>query len=184
MLPFACEKSWFRLVATWGIYAWTYKVHVSLASKRFIILSHNSLSLTVFKDSDGIEICDKITLNFYLRQSYHRSGNFRVIKFSCFKFSCKSIFVVRTTHEKFSLWKHYCEDVPYSSQTCAIRIGPVRLVSTTTITGWNWPIEMISLVLGDAALSSCPPPPLCFARVLQGQRSRKRGRVGKLTFFK
>ena len=113
-----------------------------------------------------------MTLNFYLRQSYHGSGNFGVIKFSCFKFSCQNIFLVGTTHEKFSLWKHYCEDVPYSSRTCVIRIEPVRLVSTTTITGWNWPIEMISLVLGDAALSSCPPPPLCFARVLQGQRSR------------
>ena len=54
---------------------------MSLVSKRFIILSHISLSLTVFKDSDGIEICDKITLNFDLRQSYHRSGNFRVLNF-------------------------------------------------------------------------------------------------------
>ena len=172
MIPFACEESWFRLVATWGIYASTYKVHMSLESKRFIILSHISLSLTVSKDSDGIEMCDKMTVNFDLRQSYHGSGNFCVIKFSCFKFSCQNIFLVGTTHEKFSLWKHYCEDVPYSSQTCVIRIEPVRLVSTITITRWNWPIEMISLVLGDAALSSCPPPPLCFARVLQGQRSR------------
>ena len=76
---------------------------MSLESKRFIILSHISLSLTVFKDSDGIEICDKMTLNFDLRQFYHGSGNFCVIKFSCFKFSCQNIFSVRTTHEKFSL---------------------------------------------------------------------------------
>ena len=32
---------------------------------------------------------------------YRRSGNFRVIKFSCFKFSCKNIFVVQDTHENF-----------------------------------------------------------------------------------
>jgi len=32
---------------------------------------------------------------------YHRSGNFRVIKFSCFKFSRKNIFVVQDTHENF-----------------------------------------------------------------------------------
>ena len=32
---------------------------------------------------------------------YRRSGNFRVIKFSCFKFSRKNIFVVQDTHENF-----------------------------------------------------------------------------------
>ena len=32
---------------------------------------------------------------------YRRSGNFRVRKFSCFKFSCKNIFVVWDTHENF-----------------------------------------------------------------------------------
>ena len=32
---------------------------------------------------------------------YCRSGNFRVIKFSCFKFSRKNIFVVQDTHENF-----------------------------------------------------------------------------------
>ena len=35
-----------------------------------------------------------------LRQ-YRRSGNFCVIKFSCFKFSRKNIFVVQDTHENF-----------------------------------------------------------------------------------
>ena len=33
--------------------------------------------------------------------TYRRSGNFRVIKFSCFKFSRKNIFVVQDTHENF-----------------------------------------------------------------------------------
>ena len=33
--------------------------------------------------------------------NYRRSGNFRVIKFSCFKFSRKNIFVVQDTHENF-----------------------------------------------------------------------------------
>ena len=32
---------------------------------------------------------------------YCRSGNFRVIKFSCFKFPHKNIFMVQDTHEKF-----------------------------------------------------------------------------------
>ena len=32
---------------------------------------------------------------------HHRSGNFHVTKFSCFKFSCKNIFVVGTTHKIF-----------------------------------------------------------------------------------
>ena len=32
---------------------------------------------------------------------YRRSGNFRVIKFSCFKFLCKNFFVVQDTHENF-----------------------------------------------------------------------------------
>ena len=34
-------------------------------------------------------------------ETYRRSGNFRVIKFSCFKFSRKNIFVVQDTHENF-----------------------------------------------------------------------------------
>ena len=32
---------------------------------------------------------------------YRTSGNFRVVKFSCFKFSCHNIFVDRVTHENF-----------------------------------------------------------------------------------
>ena len=32
---------------------------------------------------------------------YRISGNFRVVKFSCFKFSCHNIFVDRVTHENF-----------------------------------------------------------------------------------
>ena len=38
---------------------------------------------------------------WYGERWYRKSGNFRVIKFSCFKYSCKNIFVVRTTHENF-----------------------------------------------------------------------------------
>ena len=33
--------------------------------------------------------------------AYRRSGNFRVIKFSGFKFSRKNVFVVQDTHENF-----------------------------------------------------------------------------------
>ena len=36
-----------------------------------------------------------------ISQPYYRiSGNFRVVKFSCFKFSCHNIFVDQVTHEK------------------------------------------------------------------------------------
>ena len=37
---------------------------------------------------------------------YRRSGNFRVIKFLCFKFSRKNIFVVQDTHENFLMVLH------------------------------------------------------------------------------
>ena len=37
--------------------------------------------------------------------AYRRSGNFRVLKFSCFKFSLKNIFVVQDTYENF--WRHF-----------------------------------------------------------------------------
>lgn len=39
-----------------------------------------------------------VVLNMY---TYHRSGNFRVVKFLCFNLSCKNIFVVYDTHKKF-----------------------------------------------------------------------------------
>ena len=41
-------------------------------------------------------------LSIYIRGKYCRSEKFRVIKFLCFKFSCKNIFVVPDTHENFS----------------------------------------------------------------------------------
>ena len=48
---------------------------------------------------------------------------------------------------------------------------------------------MISPVLGNAVQSTCPPPLPCFVKVLEGQRSRGKGReksdgVAKLTFNK
>ena len=44
--------------------------------------------------------CYNVGSNAYPDQ-LRRSGNFRVIKFSCFEFSRKNIFVVQDTHEKF-----------------------------------------------------------------------------------
>ena len=43
--------------------------------------------------------CSYLLINDDSFATYRRSGNFRVIKFSCFKFSCKNIFVVQDTHE-------------------------------------------------------------------------------------
>ena len=43
--------------------------------------------------------CSYLLINDDSFATYRRSGNFCVIKFSCFKFSCKNIFVVLDTHE-------------------------------------------------------------------------------------
>ena len=82
------------------------ELDVSLSSRNIEVLSDFCFSLYkthslpqykyATKHSNHLEQVDHHDAKDW---TYRRSGNFRVIKFSCFKFSRKNIFVVLDTHE-------------------------------------------------------------------------------------